>query len=42
MDAKYRFKYHNNSVGPGDDAINVLHRYRDAILQTAPATTDRP
>ena len=39
LDAKYRLdsskKYYNQykSMGPPDDAINVLHRYRDAILE---------
>jgi len=39
LDAKYRVdatdKYyqHYNSYGPPEDAINIMHRYRDAILE---------
>ncbi|MGI6468682.1 MAG: DUF2357 domain-containing protein [Syntrophomonadaceae bacterium] len=39
LDAKYRLdaseKYYNhyNSFGPPEDAINIMHRYRDAILE---------
>lgn len=37
MDAKYRLDPHGE-VGPPMDAINALHRYRDAILQPDEAT----
>lgn len=42
LDAKYRVKFdkNNQSIGPGDDAINVLHRYRDAILDTTESPMD--
>lgn len=40
LDAKYRLdaseKYYKNynSFGPPEDAINIMHRYRDAILES--------
>jgi uncharacterized protein len=43
VDAKYRVESSKEyverygSAGPPDDALNVLHRYRDAILDSAPA-----
>jgi hypothetical protein len=43
VDAKYRIESSEEyvrryrSVGPPDDAINVLHRYRDAILDGEPS-----
>lgn len=39
LDAKYRldasdkYRNHYGSVGPPEDAINIMHRYRDAILE---------
>jgi hypothetical protein len=46
LDAKYRLdaspEYQNRyrSPGPPEDAVNVLHRYRDAILEKTGASTD--
>lgn len=50
IDAKYRVDASSEYVsrygtpGPPEDAINVLHRYRDAILERVPGTPtgDRP
>jgi len=39
LDAKYRvdtsddYRKHYGSLGPPEDAINIMHRYRDAILE---------
>lgn len=46
-DAKYRidasdeYRQQYGSFGPPADAINVLHRYRDAILESEPDLTSR-
>lgn len=43
VDAKYRldtsaeYSARYGSIGPPEDALNVLHRYRDAILANVPA-----
>jgi predicted component of viral defense system (DUF524 family) len=48
LDAKYRIETSPEymttygSPGPPEDAINVLHRYRDAILETAGLDANRP
>ena len=48
MDAKYRIdasdRYQDRygSPGPPEDAINVLHRYRDAILESDTDSAGRP
>lgn len=46
LDAKYRidaspeYKKQYRSPGPPEDALNILHRYRDAILETTGISTD--
>lgn len=48
LDAKYRVdasdKYMDRykSPGPPEDAVNVMHRYRDAILESEVASVERP
>jgi hypothetical protein len=50
LDAKYRlnateeYRARYGSPGPPQDALNVLHRYRDAILEGSPDSipTERP
>jgi uncharacterized protein len=48
LDAKYRIDASRDQVqrygapGPPDDAINVLHRYRDAILDASESATELP
>ncbi|MHB8772065.1 MAG: DUF2357 domain-containing protein [Syntrophales bacterium] len=47
LDAKYRLERspeyckRYGTEGPPEDALNVLHRYRDAILETEPWTGER-
>lgn len=47
LDAKYRldrtpkYKETYGAAGPPEDAINVLHRYRDAILEEIPGDSDK-
>jgi hypothetical protein len=48
LDAKYRLDdspervRRDGAPGPPDDALNVLHRYRDAILERPDAAATRP
>lgn len=48
LDAKYRldtsesYKIHYGSLGPPEDAINIMHRYRDAILERPDSAVDIP
>lgn len=48
LDAKYRldtsenYRSHYGSLGPPEDAINIMHRYRDAILERPNKEADIP
>ncbi|MGI6412064.1 MAG: DUF2357 domain-containing protein [Syntrophomonadaceae bacterium] len=48
LDAKYRldasdnYRKHYGSQGPPEDAINIMHRYRDAILERPNRAADVP
>lgn len=48
LDAKYRldasdkYRNHYGTVGPPEDAINIMHRYRDAILERPNKQSDLP
>ena len=48
LDAKYRldtseyYRNHYGSLGPPEDAINIMHRYRDAILERPNKAADVP
>ena len=48
LDAKYRldtsenYRNYYGSLGPPEDAINIMHRYRDAILERPNKAADVP
>jgi hypothetical protein len=48
LDAKYRldtsenYRNYYGSLGPPEDAINIMHRYRDAILERPSRAADVP